>query len=199
MFNSCGVDMNNVLKGIDSMNLELDSLHALLKAKLRACRKLKAAWLEFKELKVPEVLAMPFDVQVSESQVASTLVSEPILKSQVVFNRNGHKRAKKRLLTLQEKIKIKKEFLRLNGEITEDAAVIIHKGMLVNKKSQDVSIFQVTGCIVNLHKKVREGLLEVRDRESYDRALMSRRSVKDLVRMGYFKQQPEFIAGFPEG
>jgi hypothetical protein len=28
----------------------------------------------------------------------------------------------------------------------------------------------VTGCIVNLHKKVREGLLEVRDRESYDRA-----------------------------
>lgn len=95
-------------------------------------------------------------------------------------NRNGHKRLAVRQLTVEEKDKIREEFLRLNGEITEDAAVSI-----CNSLSPDVSIFQVTGAIVGLHRQVRLGALEVRDRPSYDAALVARRSVKDLMRMGY--------------
>lgn len=158
-----------MMDGIDVMNKELDAVHALLKSKLRACRKLKAAWLEFKSLD-----------SVTPVSPEEAPVINVVGERRRSFHNNGHKRLAVRPLTKLERDKIREEFLRVNGEITEDVAVSI-RGML----SGDVSIFQVTGVIVGLHRRVRLGTLVVDDRSSYDTALVARKSVKYLARIGY--------------
>ena len=75
---------------------------------------------------------------------------------------NGHKKEKVRPLEDWEKDLIRKEFIRLNGEITHDSCLEIKK-----KLSKKTAIFQVTGFVTRLHEYVKKGTLELHSLEHY--------------------------------
>jgi len=75
---------------------------------------------------------------------------------------NGHKKAKTRKLYDWEKNIIRFEFIKLNGQIHEDACLEIK-----NRLGKEVSIFQVTGFVTLLHKYVSLGKLRLPDMTSY--------------------------------
>jgi hypothetical protein len=83
---------------------------------------------------------------------------------------NGHKVAKKRALTDSEKDTIKMEFLALNGQIADDACQPIHQ-----KLDPEVTIFQVTGFVSYLHRKIAEGTQTVRNLDNYLTFIQSHR------------------------
>ncbi|RKY82669.1 hypothetical protein DRQ07_00670 [candidate division KSB1 bacterium] len=75
---------------------------------------------------------------------------------------NGHKKEKVRKLYDWEKNIIRFEFIKLNGQIYEDACLKIKARL-----GKEVSIFQVTGFVTLLHKYVSLGKLELPDMASY--------------------------------
>jgi hypothetical protein len=76
--------------------------------------------------------------------------------------KNGHYKAVvSRPLTEEERELIKERFLKLGGIIKEDATKCL------KKEIPDVSIFQITGAIVGLHRKVRTGIIQVKDPLKY--------------------------------
>ena len=82
---------------------------------------------------------------------------------------NNHKKEKKRPLSVGEKSLILVEFLNQNGQISHDALLKIKSHM------PGISIFQVTGWVVCLHSRVREGLLPIRDFGAYEEFMRDRR------------------------
>jgi hypothetical protein len=118
-----------------------------------------------------ELEVKPKDVDVPVKEPEQSSVPTP---SQFVAKRsgNGHKVAKIRSLYGNEKDMIRAEFLRLNGQITEDACKPILAGL-----DKDVSIFQVTGFMTYLHSQVAGGALEVSDIASYLTFLQGHRSL----------------------
>lgn len=95
--------------------------------------------------------------------------ARPALESEPQ-NGNGHKKNKKRLLTDKEKDIICSEFVKVNGEIKEDVCVRIRA-----KLSPEISIFQVTGIVVQLHKKVKKGQLKLKNMRNYRKFIQGHR------------------------
>lgn len=85
---------------------------------------------------------------------------------------NGHKIAKKRKLTDQEKDDIRSFFLQKSGMIGDDDCVAHHKAM-----DQIVTIFQVTGFCTYLHKKVAMGDLTLTNLPGYVAWMQTRRDL----------------------
>jgi len=79
-------------------------------------------------------------------------------------NGNGHKSQKVRSMLDGEKDFIRSEFLRVNGQIADDACVEMKKSSAI---AAEVAIFQVTGFVSYLHRKVAEGDLTVNDLPAY--------------------------------
>jgi hypothetical protein len=87
--------------------------------------------------------------------------------------RNGHKVAKVRDLRDDERARILNDlFLPNDGQISTDACVAFKQTM-----DPEIAIFQITGYIVGLHKKVREGHITIRNVESYNNYLRKRREM----------------------
>jgi hypothetical protein len=87
-------------------------------------------------------------------------------------NGNGHKTAKKRKLTDQEKDQVREFFLLKSGMIGDDDCVVHHKAM-----DQTVTIFQVTGFCTYLHKKVAMGDLTLTNLPGYIAWMQTRRDL----------------------
>ena len=86
----------------------------------------------------------------------------PATPAPVKKSGNGHKSAKVRELEDSEKDLIRSVFTSLNGQITEDACKPI-----LSKMDPVISIFQVTGFVSYLHRKVAEGVVILRDLSAY--------------------------------
>lgn len=87
---------------------------------------------------------------------------------------NGHKSQKIRDLTEKEKELIQKKlFMPANGMIGADACVKFRAKYF----PAEVTIFQITGCIVSLHRKVAQGLLNLRDMSAYEKFIRSHRNL----------------------
>jgi hypothetical protein len=84
--------------------------------------------------------------------------------------KNGHVKAKKRKLSEYENELIKSLFVSANGMIREDTSLKMKA--LVGK---DISIFQITGKIVGLHKLVLKGELVLRDFNAYKKVMDNHR------------------------
>jgi len=142
-------------KIIKAPSLEKTKAPSLEKAKAPSLEKAKASSLE-KAKKRVVFKATP-----------SGLEKRPGLeeyKPVITRNRsgNGHKKAKTRKLYDWEKNIIRFEFIKLNGQIHEDACLEIK-----NRLGKEVSIFQVTGFVTLLHKYVSLGKLSLPDMTSY--------------------------------
>lgn len=83
---------------------------------------------------------------------------------------NGHLRRRRRSLTNEERQIVRREFRRNNGIIEKNCASRI-RDMLPS----DVSVFQVVGAIVMLHREVKNGTLLLRDMAAYKAALTAHR------------------------
>ena len=77
---------------------------------------------------------------------------------------NGHSKAKKRDLTSTEKDSLRAEFIACNGQIEDDACV----SMKTRCVGADASIFQVTGFVSYLHRRVAGGEIRLRDIPAYE-------------------------------
>jgi len=87
---------------------------------------------------------------------------------------NGHKSQKVRDITEGERELIRRKlFMPANGMIGPDACV---KFKAANFPAE-ITIFQVTGCIVSLHRQVAQGRLELRDMEAYVKFIRSHRNL----------------------
>lgn len=86
-------------------------------------------------------------------------------------NGNGHEPMRKRSLTDAEKGKIRSYFMSLDGKVTDDDCLLIRLAL-----PDDVTIFQVTGVIVNLHRLVAQGQIKLRDYEGYQALRVKQRS-----------------------
>lgn len=85
---------------------------------------------------------------------------------------NGHVAAKVNNLSDPEKDLIRAEFIRLNGEIAEDSCLPIR-----DKCRDTITIFQVTGFVTYLHKKVADGSIMVNDVTAYETYLQGHRKL----------------------
>lgn len=87
--------------------------------------------------------------------------------------RNGHKALKIRDLRDDEKERILNElFLPNNGQISNDACVAFKKTV-----DPEIAIFQITGYIVGLHRKVKNGLITIENVKAYEEYLRKRREM----------------------
>lgn len=91
-------------------------------------------------------------------------------KAPVFKSGNGHKKAKIRDLTESERNVIRSDFITVNGQIEEDAC---HK--IKEKLDPVVSIFQITGIIVQLHREVAIGKIKMVNMRSYKRFIRKHR------------------------
>jgi RNA polymerase sigma factor (sigma-70 family) len=95
------------------------------------------------------------------------------VKNPKVLSGNNHRISKVRDLTVNEKNRIRNElFIPANGMISSDACVAFKA-----KMSVDVTIFQITGQIVSLHRKVAKGEIILRRLDAYNRYLDNRRKL----------------------
>jgi hypothetical protein len=84
--------------------------------------------------------------------------------------KNGHyKPVTTRPLTDAERDIIKAKFLKWGGIIKEDATKRLKKVI------PDVTIFQIVGAVNGLHKKVRTGVIQVKDPLKYQCAIEAKR------------------------
>lgn len=81
---------------------------------------------------------------------------------EVTRSGNGHTSEKIRDLYDNERDIIRAEFMKLNGQIKEDACLEIQK-----KLGTEVAIFQVTGFVTYLHLQIAEGKFEVNNMPDY--------------------------------
>jgi len=86
-------------------------------------------------------------------------------------NKNHHSVAKRRPLSDDEKELIRNKFIAFNGMISNNLCTEMMKSL-----GEDISVFQVTGYIVTLHKKVMEGQIDLRDLKSYKNYLNAHRA-----------------------
>jgi hypothetical protein len=86
---------------------------------------------------------------------------------------NGHRPAKIRPLSPNEKGLIEKFFSNKNGMIKNDLCVRFKQ----HKLPEEISIFQVTGYIVTLHRRVAQGDLQIRDLKAYKEFMGYHRAV----------------------
>ena len=85
---------------------------------------------------------------------------------------NGHRPAKIRNMTSGEKTTIRSIFLRINGIAENDFWVEVHHGM-----DAVIAIFQVTGYVSFLHRKVASGTLRLNDLNSYVEHMKTKRNL----------------------
>ena len=117
------------------------------------------------------------EVNENESYIPRPVEGEVILpttvKKQVIAS-NGHKSQKVRNLTEGERELIRRKlFMPANGMIGPDSCVKFKAANL----PAEITIFQVTGCIVNLHRQVAQGQLELRDMNAYVKFIRSHRNL----------------------
>jgi len=116
-------------------------------------------------IEIPDNVLKPKEKKTSSIRKSPSKVSGPILietRLDIPRNGNGHKSLKIRDLFDHEKDIIRAEFMNLNGQIKEDACLVIQKGL-----GTEVAIFQVTGFVTYLHLQIAEGKLEVDDMPNY--------------------------------
>jgi RNA polymerase sigma factor (sigma-70 family) len=88
-----------------------------------------------------------------------------VLKTDIVEkpkSENGHVLACKRALSEHEKSIIKSMFVSANGMIKEDTSLKMKAAV-----GKDISVFQITGAIVGLHRWVSKGELKLRNLKAY--------------------------------
>ena len=91
-------------------------------------------------------------------------------KEIVVKNKNHHPIAKVRPLNEAEISKIRDRFIELDGVIPDDTWVELKKTM-----DKDISIFQITGQVVRLHREVTKGTITLKNKRAYTTALQAKR------------------------
>jgi ribosomal protein S13 len=91
-------------------------------------------------------------------------------KEIIVNNKNHHPVAKIRPLTETEVKKIRDRFIELDGVIPDDTWVTLKKTM-----SKKVSIFQITGQVLRLHREVARGTVTLKNKRAYIRCVQAKR------------------------
>ena len=86
-------------------------------------------------------------------------------------NKNHHPIAKVRPLNEAEISKIRDRFIELDGVIPNDTWVELKKNM-----SKDISIFQITGQVVRLHREVAKGTITIKNKKAYTAAIQAKRN-----------------------
>ena len=92
-------------------------------------------------------------------------------KESVVNNKNHHPKAKVRPLTEAEIKKIRDRFIELDGVIPDDTWAKMRKSM-----HKDISVFQITGQVVRLHREVEQGTIVLKNKKAYTLSIKARRS-----------------------
>jgi RNA polymerase sigma factor (sigma-70 family) len=92
-------------------------------------------------------------------------------KESVVNNKNHHPKAKVRPLTEAEVKKIRNRFIELDGVIPDDTWANLKKVM-----SEDISVFQITGQVVGLHREVEQGTIVLKNKRAYTLSIKARRN-----------------------
>jgi RNA polymerase sigma factor (sigma-70 family) len=100
--------------------------------------------------------------------------SIPVKEQKSARAGNGHKSKKVRELTAREKGLIRKKlFMSVNGMIEPDACVRFKAKYL----PKEITIFQITGCIVGFHGEVAKGQLRLSDMKGYEEFIRSHRNL----------------------
>lgn len=92
-------------------------------------------------------------------------------KESIMKNKNHHPIAKVRPLTEAEIKKIRNRFIALDGVIPDDTWANLKKTM-----SDDISVFQITGQVVGLHREVEQGTIVLRNKRAYTLSIKARRN-----------------------
>jgi hypothetical protein len=108
-----------------------------------------------------------------EHKKGFTLNSATITKKKesVVNNKNHHPKAKVRPLTEAEIKKIRNRFIELDGVIPDDTWANLKKTM-----SKNISVFQITGRVVGLHREVEQGTIVLKNKRAYTLSIKARRN-----------------------
>jgi hypothetical protein len=91
-------------------------------------------------------------------------------KEKIVKAKNNHAIAKVRPLNEAEVKKIRNRFIALDGVIPDDTWAKLKETM-----SKDVSVFQITGQVVRLHRAVARGEIALKNKKAYNAAIQARR------------------------
>jgi hypothetical protein len=121
---------------------------------------------------------------------AKMLFCEPKITTIPKSSKNNHGRNKKRPLTGMEKSRIQEQFLAVNGIVKNDFCL-----RLKNEVGSNVSIFQVTGYVKELHNKVKSGDLQVADLASYMTLREQRRQLWASYRSERYRKMREKLYG----
>jgi len=101
----------------------------------------------------------------------SNTVTEIKKKESIVKNKNHHPIAKVRPLTEAEIKKIRNRFIELDGVIPDDTWANLKKTM-----SENISVFQITGQVVGLHREVEQGTIVLKNKRAYTLSIKARRN-----------------------
>jgi hypothetical protein len=102
----------------------------------------------------------------------STITNPPPTTTKELYmkNKNHHAIAKVRPLSEGEIKKIRDRFIELDGVIPDDTWADLKKTM-----SKDISVFQITGQVVRLHREVAQGTIALKNKRAYTAAIQARR------------------------
>ena len=169
-----------VTKPLEAANRQLDTYKLIIKKYVGAIGDLQTDCMGFLKTAgidntAPVIVRDMKLAEINKVEVAD-LKPEDLFRTPAervaVRNGNGHRSTMVRKLFDDERDIIRAQFLKLNGQIHEDACLPIK-----NLLGSEVAIFQVTGFISLLHTYAAMGRLQVNDFPAYENWMKTQRKI----------------------